>query len=575
MDTVMETLFGLVGGLSLFLFGMNMMSDGLQKVAGKKMKKILSMLTTNRIIGCLAGALVTAVLQSSSATTVLVIGFVGSGLMTLPQGIAVIFGANIGTTMTAQLLAFKISDYIYIIVAIGFFMWFAFKKNKTVHNVGQVIFAFGLLFVGIETMGDVMKPLASSDVFLNMIEYVKDIPALGVLVGTLMTVVVQSSSATIAVLQNFASQAAADGTSSVLGLEGAIPILLGDNIGTTITALIACIGQSRDAKRVAVSHATFNICGALVFIWFVPQLAALVQWITPGVEVEVISRQIANAHTIYNTLNTVIWLILLPVMVKIVYFIVPDRGEGSGAVVSLDSRIVAQPAFAINMLTDQLARYCGKVGDVINELELAIQNRDAKMLVTIKDDVSRVDNAKDELNEFMVELLAAGSVTEEQAEETSNLMILAESVGNVSDRCGEIADVYSRKVSAKEGKGFSEGANKDLVDSAAMLSQMYNGVLEYLSTEGDEAVEELNETRRKVIKKQSKVRKNHFKRISNKECLPGNREDFDAMLLGFERASNECFNLIEHGADLTVIRELPENEKTPAAEETDSAPENA
>ncbi|MCC8111299.1 MAG: Na/Pi symporter [Ruminococcus sp.] len=262
-----QTILGLLGGLALFIFSMNLMSSSLQSVAGNKMKQILGFLTKNPILGVLAGALCTAVLQSSSATTVMAISFVSAGLMTLPQAISVILGANIGTTIIAQLLAFKISNYIYVFVFLGFLLAFV-AKSKKLKYWGETIFGFGLLFVGIETMGSVMKPLAYSAVFTDMIAKVADIPVLGVGVGTLMTLVVQYSSATIAVLQNFASQAGADG-SSILGLQGAIPILLGDNIGTTIMALIACIGQSKNAKRTAVAHCTFNISGCLLFIWFV------------------------------------------------------------------------------------------------------------------------------------------------------------------------------------------------------------------------------------------------------------------------------------------------------------------
>lgn len=210
MNENVKVVFGLLGGLALFLYGMNSMSDALQKAAGEKMKKILGILTKNPIMGALAGALVTAVLQSSSATTVMVIGFVSAGLMTLPQGISVIFGANIGTTMTAQLMAFKISDYIYPLIFIGFIINFVCKQEK-VKQVGRVIFSFGLLFEGIEIMGSVMKPLATSPIFIDLMGKVKDIPVLGVLLGCVMTLVVQSSSATIAVLQNFASQAGPDG----------------------------------------------------------------------------------------------------------------------------------------------------------------------------------------------------------------------------------------------------------------------------------------------------------------------------------------------------------------------------
>ena len=279
---------------------------------------MLSLLTKNRLLGVIAGALTTAVLQSSSATTVMAIGFVSAGLMSLPQAISIIFGANIGTTMTAQIIAFKISDYIYLFVFLGFLISFVVKSEKW-KNIGQTIFSFGLLFLGIETMGSVMKPLASSPIFVDLIGKVADVPILGLLVGTVMTLVVQSSSATIAVLQNFADQAGPDGVSSILGLAGALPVLLGDNIGTTITALLASIGQSKDAKRTALAHCIFNVSGSLVFIWFTKPYAALIQQISPkGPEIEVISRQIANAHTGFNLCTTVVWTILLGVMVKII-----------------------------------------------------------------------------------------------------------------------------------------------------------------------------------------------------------------------------------------------------------------
>lgn len=325
MSEEIKIVFGLAGGLALFLYGMNAMSDALQKAAGEKMKRILGYLTKNPFMGALAGALVTAVLQSSSATTVMVIGFVSAGLIGLPQAISIIFGANIGTTMTAQLIAFKISDYIYPIIFIGFMIQFLSKKEK-VKNIGMVIFSFGLLFEGIEIMSGVMSPLAQSAVFTDLMTKVKDIPVLGILLGSAMTLIVQSSSATIAVLQSFASQAGPDGIHSVIGLTGAIPILLGDNIGTTITALLASIGQSKDAKRTAVAHSIFNISGAILFSFMIHPFGKFIQWISPkGAEVDVISRQIANAHTMFNVVMTLIWLPLIPLMVKIVKYIVKDH----------------------------------------------------------------------------------------------------------------------------------------------------------------------------------------------------------------------------------------------------------
>ena len=377
MNENVKVVFGLIGGLALFLYGMNSMSDALQKAAGEKMKKILEFLTKNPIMGALAGALVTAVLQSSSATTVMVIGFVSAGLMSLPQAISVIFGANIGTTMTAQLMAFKISDYIYPLIFIGFMLNFLGKKEK-VKNIGMVIFSFGLLFEGIEIMGSVMKPLAGSPIFVDLMGKVSSIPVLGVVLGAVMTLVVQSSSATIAVLQSFASQAGPDGVSSVIGLTGAIPILLGDNIGTTITALLASIGQSKDAKRTAIAHSFFNITGTCVFIWIIPWFAQFVRYISPkGNEIDVISRQIANAHTTFNVVCTLVWLPLIPLMVKIVTTIIRGEDKNTGVVYEpkyLDNKVIDQPVAAMYLVSQELENLAGFAVHMLNSLKGSLKS---------------------------------------------------------------------------------------------------------------------------------------------------------------------------------------------------------
>lgn len=551
MNAPMETVFGLLGGLAVFLFGMNMMSEGLQKAAGAKMKSILSLLTSNPVLGVLAGAVATAVLQSSSATTVMAIGFVSARLMTMRQAIAVIFGANIGTTMTAQLMAFKLSDYIWLIVFVGFIVWFI-AKDERIKNIGQTVFAFGLLFVGIDTMGAVMKPLAQSEVFLAMIEQVKDIPALGVVVGTVMTLVVQSSSATIAVLQSFASQAGPDGVTSVLGLAGSIPILLGDNIGTTITALLASIGQSRDAKRTAVAHSVFNISGALVFIWFVPVIVQFVQFLTPGPELDVIARQIANAHTTFNVVCTLLWLPFIGVMVKIVTFLVPGKAgaHDQGALVNLDDKIVGQPVFAIRMFGEELQKYCEKVRDMLTALPEAIANKDAAALKALKIDCATVEAAETELANYAVELLSAGATSEKQAAEISDLMFIVDAVGRIGARCGEVSALYSERLSSK--KQFSDEARQELGESAAMVAEMYGAVLQFLSDQDVASERVLDERRRQIIKRQSKARKDHFRRVSSQQCAPENKAVYNQLLLCLERAGNECSNLVEHGAELSM-----------------------
>ena len=323
MQELMQIGLGLLGGLAIFLYGMNLMSGSLQDAAGDRMRSILAAVTKNPVIGVLAGAVATAVLQSSSATTVMTIGFVAAGLMGLRQAIPIIMGANIGTTITAQIIAFKLSDYVLGIVLVGFLIMQLAKQGQMKY-VGTAVFGFGLLFLGIDTMGAVMKPLAENPVFTDMIAEVAGIPLLGVLVGTIMTLIVQSSSATIAVLQNFAAQPGVDDT-SLIGLDGAIPILLGDNLGTCITALMAAIGQSRDAKRVALSHCVFNLSGCLLFVWLIGPFAGVIAAITPGPELEVIARQIANAHTLFNVSMTLVWLPMVPLMVRIVMFFLPEK----------------------------------------------------------------------------------------------------------------------------------------------------------------------------------------------------------------------------------------------------------
>ncbi len=463
MNENVKIVFGLLGGLALFLYGMNGMSDALQKTAGDKMKKILSFLTKNPIMGALAGALVTAVLQSSSATTVMVIGFVSAGLMSLPQAISVIFGANIGTTMTAQLMAFKISDYIYPLIFIGFMMNFVCKKEQ-LKNIGLVIFSFGLLFEGIEIMGSVMKPLAGSAIFVDLMAKVKEIPILGVALGTVMTLVVQSSSATIAVLQNFASQAGPDGVTSVMGLTGAIPILLGDNIGTTITALLASIGQSKNAKRTALAHSVFNITGSILFMFLLPFLARFVQFISPkGNEVDVISRQIANAHTTFNVVCTLIWLPLIPVMVKIVMTIIPgkDKKTDDGPISVLEDGVIAQPAAALFLVSEELGHMAEVGSNLLTSLkesfgaDKASSDKAKEQYKKYRRQAARMEN---DLSTYVTKMLSSGNLTQQQSGLAAGLLYVSNNIGRIADRCEEIADVHDKILMDKRSLGYSNSS---------------------------------------------------------------------------------------------------------------------
>lgn len=559
MNESMATVFGLLGGLALFIFGMNMMSESLQKVAGDKMKKVLGVLTRNAVCGMLAGALVTAVLQSSSATTVLIIGFVSAGLMSLKQGISVIFGANIGTTMTAQLMAFKISDYIMPIVFIGFLIAFIAKKEK-VKFVGQTIFAFGLLFVGIEMMGDVMKPLATSPVFINMMEKVSHIPVLGVGVGLVMTLVVQSSSATIAVLQSFASQAGPDGA-SVIGLVGAIPILLGDNIGTTITAILASIGQSKDAKRCAIAHSVFNITGSFIFIWIIKPFAKFVEMISPkGNELDVISRQIANAHMSFNIINTLIWLPLLPVMVKIVMFIVRDDKEVSIEDYKeksfLDKNVISQPIAAMYLVSQEIRRAGRLVSEMIGNMKATVMNNDSKALAELEKNAKLVTEIDENTVSYISGMFSNGSLTEEQSSTTAGLLYVLNDIARVSKRCEDASPVIRAKL---EGKyKFSKDAVEELGKVIDNVEIMYRTSIVSLENGDTKTARKVFDYRKELRNMEKKFNKNHLKRLRKNNCKPEFTYPFSNVLHNLERIGDSCSGIVEEVMDNVRFLELEE-----------------
>ena len=546
MNDAFQITFGLLGGLAIFIFGMNMMSESLQKAAGEKMKKILGILTVNPVMGVLAGTIATAVMQSSSATTVMVIGFVSAGLMTLKQGISVILGANIGTTMTAQLLAFDISDYIFVIIFVGFIVSFVFKSEK-IKSIGQTIFAFGLLFEGIQIMSSVMKPLAASPVFINMIDHVSGMPVLGVLVGTLMTLVVQSSSATIAVLQNFAAQAGPDGVSSIIGLAGAIPVLLGDNIGTTITALLACIGQSRDAKRTALAHCTFNITGAFLFIWFVKPYAHFIQAIsTKGPEVEVIARQIANAHTIFNITMTLIWLPLIWLLVKIVVKILPYKEKNSKqkeVPIFLDPRLISQPAAAMEMVAREILRCSGMVEQMIHRLNHAIERQDLRRVDSILRQAVVVRKLYDNIVSYLSSLFSSGSMTEEQATQTAGMMYILSDIERTDALCTEATESL-QSILEKKHK-LSPEAVEDLCRGLQIIEDMYQNVLEVIRTGNGEDARKIVHKKDNVLDLTLKLRKNHMKRVKQGACDAEMTSDFTRILHSFDRIGKSCANIAD------------------------------
>ncbi len=543
-----QILFGLFGGLAVFIYGMNLMSEGLQKAAGEKMKTILGLLTRNPVMGVLAGALVTAVLQSSSATTVMAIGFVSAGLMSLPQSISIILGANIGTTMTAQLLAFKISDFIYVIIFAGFLVNFAGRGEKT-RAVGQTVFAFGLLFEGIEIMGGVMQPLASSPVFTGLLGRVADMPVLGVALGTVMTVVVQSSSATIAVLQNFAAQAGPDGVSSVIGLAGAIPVLLGDNIGTTITALLASIGQSRDAKRTALAHCVFNISGCLLFIWFVKPYARLIAFLSPkGPEVEVISRQIANAHTLFNVTMTVLWVPLLGVLVRLVTRLVPDGPIAAGNVLQphfLDRSLLGQPAAALHLVALEVLYLSGVLQDVLRTTAAAVRAGAAEPPAGLREKAAAVHTLSGAVTDYMAELYASGALTGQQADESAGVLYILSDI----DRIGLICDEMAANIAAHRAPGaalrYTDDALREIADSLDTIDEMFGHAVQVLQGSNAEAAASIRAEKDRLLDLDLEVRRRHASRVKEGLCSAALTAPFGTVVHGIDRMGNACVNIAE------------------------------
>ena len=554
-----KIIFGLLGGLAIFIYGMNLMSETLQKVAGEKMKKILALLTKNPFFGVIAGALTTAVLQSSSATTVMAIGFVSAGLMNLPQAISIILGANIGTTITAQIIAFKISNYIYLFIFIGFIISFIFKNQK-IKNIGITIFAFGLLFLGIETMGSVMKPLAKSPIFTNLIAKVSNVPVLGVLLGTVMTLVVQSSSATIAVLQNFASQPAADGISSSIGLAGAIPILLGDNIGTTITAILASIGQSKDAKRTAIAHSLFNISGCLIFIWIIPFFADFVRMISPkGNEIDVISRQIANAHTSFNIVMTFLWIPFIWFMVKIVNFIIPEKSnriKDETEPKFLDSRLVYQPVAAVRLVTKEVIRSAELVRNNFLLMVDIEKKKDEQVLEKISQKCEVVDSLNSKISDYMATMFSVGSLNEEQANEASGILyvmndvdrinqLLKEVFMNIAEHIPENVKHSKKKKSVKNELVYSKQALDELKASLETIYKNFSDIIFSIADGNKKAAQKVFENKNDIMKISTKLRKGHISRVCSGMCNSKHVVSFNTILNDIDRIANSIINIAE------------------------------
>ncbi|NNG03771.1 MAG: Na/Pi cotransporter family protein [Inquilinus sp.] len=424
----------LFGGLAIFLFGMEQMAEALKKVAGNRMKTILGTLTTNRLMGLLTGTAVTAVIQSSSVTTVMLVGFVTAGLMSLSQAIGVILGADIGTTITAQIVAFKVTKYALLLVGVGFVMIFLGKKETTRHY-GTLVMGLGMIFFGMGIMSTGMKPLRSYEPFINLMQQVSN-PVVGILLATAFTGLVQSSSATMGVVIAMAMQ-------GLISLEAGIALALGANIGTCVTAGLAAIGKPREAIRVAVAHVTFKIVGVLLIVWFIPSFAELVRSISPaeagltGIDrlAAETPRQIANAHTIFNVGIAFLFMPLAPLFARFCEWVVPDRPMAEPVVIRpkyLDKELLSTPPLAL----DRARREVGRLGDRVDAmLEASLP---AMVAGTEEDlqELAEMDSDIDILHGHIVGYLgqvSTGELTSEQSGEVMELLQVANHLEQIGD----------------------------------------------------------------------------------------------------------------------------------------------
>ncbi|MGB5834785.1 MAG: Na/Pi cotransporter family protein [Thiohalocapsa sp.] len=426
---------GLFGGLALFLFGMDQMADALKAVAGEQMKGILGRLTTNRFMGALTGAFVTAIINSSSVTTVLVVGFISAGLMSLAQSVGVIMGANIGSTVTAQLIAFKVTKAALLMIGVGFTMLFASKQER-VRQYGGMLMGLGLVFFGMGVMSDAMGPLRSYQPFLDLMQTMQN-PLIGILVAAAFTGLIQSSAATTGIVIVMASQ-------GFVNLPTGIALAFGANIGTCVTALLASIGKPREAVRAAVVHILFNIAGVLVWVGLIGQLAEFVEWLSPkypelagaAQRAAEVPRQIANAHTIFNVANTLLFIGMAGQFARAAEWLVPDKPIGEEALVVrakyLDDELLATPSLALDRVRLEMLHMGEGVQVMMERIMPAILSGNRQTL----QEIERMDDDVDVLHAQIIAYLGKVSrlsLTERQTGELIKLMEAANDLKNIGD----------------------------------------------------------------------------------------------------------------------------------------------
>ena len=520
---VVDMVFHTVGGLGLFLFGMELLSDALKRAAGDRLRRLLEKVTRRPILALLVGAGVTCLIQSSSGTTVMVVGLVNAGLLTLRQAICVVLGANVGTTFTAWLVSgmsiFKITAYALPAVALGILLRFVGKRQQTKH-LGQILLGFGILFIGISFMKDAFAPLQSHEGARRLLIAVGGEPILAVLAGASLTMLLQSSSASIAMIQLLAFSGAF-GTDWNAVLLVAIPFVLGDNIGTTITAEIAALRTNIWAKRTARAHTMFNVLGVaivlpLVYLGVYPSLVKAVSPV--ALTKYTVMVHIAISHSAFNVLNSMVFLPLAGVLEALVMKVVPGKpGDLEMQPVVLERHLLATPPVALEQATREIVRMAGTARDALDDAIAAICADDRKRLAEVARKEDTVDDFQTEITLYLVEL-SQRTLSPEHASELPVLLHTVNDIERISDHAVNIAEIAGRKIDQRES--FSPAAAAEVERMRTEISEMFGDVLSAIDGSDTVAAERALTHEKTVNQMQISLRRSHGRRLGEGKCSP-------------------------------------------------------
>jgi phosphate:Na+ symporter len=546
---VKDMIFGTVGGLGLFLFGMSLMSDGLKKVAGKKLKSILESLTKNRIIAILVGALVTGLIQSSSAATVMTVGFVNAGLLSLKQALCVVLGANIGTTCTAWLVSLvgtglKISSYALPAVGIGFLIQIVGRRQKT-KSIGTILLGFGLLFLGLSIMKDTFGPLEGSQRIQDALVYLGQNPILAVLAGTIITMMLQSSSASIAMVQVLAVSGAF-GTDWHVVLGFAIPFILGDNIGTTITAQIASIGTNRNARRTAMGHTIFNVLGTcyILPIVYLGLYSKLILWIAPfELSATTIAAAIALSHTTFNVTNTIIFTPLIGFLEKVVLKIMPVKEEEKAQKpVILEKHLLSTPVIALEQTKREIIRMAKTARKCVRRSVNGIISNDRRLLASVRKTEDFIDDFQLEITTYLSEL-SRKQLSDQVSNELPVLLHAVNDLERVGDHAVNIVEIAERKIEQKIA--FSGPAHMEIANMRKEADQMFDSIITALEEGDKDAAMSALTNEKNLNTMQVDFRRSHVDRMSQGQCTANAGLIFIDLVDNIEKIGDHLTNIAQ------------------------------